>query len=151
MVGYILAMIALIGVDQWTKHWAVVNLVGQSPQTWIPHFLGFRYAENTGAAFSILRDQQLLLIVLTFLIMAMMFGFMYKAHKTDAHWVVKWAYTLILAGAIGNFIDRIRLDYVIDFLEFKFITFPIFNVADVCVVLGVILLGFSTIFLKYDF
>ncbi len=151
MIGYLIAIVVLIGADQWTKYLAVTHLMGQPPKAWIPHVLGFRYAENTGAAFSILRDQQLLLIVLTFLIMAMMFGFMYKAIKTEAHWVVKWAYVLILSGAIGNFIDRVRLDYVIDFLEFKFITFPIFNIADVCVVVGVILLGFSTVFLKYDF
>lgn len=148
---YLISIILLIASDQWTKNWAIEMLIGAAPRTVIKGFLGFRYTENTGAAFSILRDQQLLLIVLTFLILVGMMGFMIKAFKTGEHFVVKIAYTLIISGAIGNFVDRVRFNYVVDFLEFKFINFPIFNLADVYVVMGVVLLGFATLFLKYDF
>lgn len=148
---YSLACLAMIGLDQLTKKWAVTYLMGQGPKSVLGPILGLRYAENTGAAFSILRDKQLLLIGVTFLIMLGMVGLLYKAVKTNQHWVVKWAYTLIISGAIGNFIDRVRLDYVVDFFEFKFIDFPIFNVADIFVVVGVGLLAIATLFLKYEF
>ncbi len=148
---YLLSMILLIGADQWTKWLAVKHLMGQPAKPFIPGILGFRYAENTGAAFSILRDQQLLLILLTLIILVGMSGYLFKAIKTDAHVVVKLAYVGIIAGAIGNFIDRVRLNYVVDFLEFRFMNFPIFNIADVCVVVGVILLSIATLFLKYEF
>ncbi len=151
MISYFLAVVALIGADQLTKLWAVKTLVGKGPVKWLDPILGFRYTQNTGAAFSILRDKQLLLIGLTFLIMLGMTGLMVKAIKTGQHWVVKWAYVLIISGAVGNFIDRVRLDYVVDFLEFRFVSFPIFNLADVFVVAGVCLLVIATVFLKYDF
>lgn len=148
---YFISIVALIAADQWSKYWAIGALMNQPSREFIKGFLGFRYTENTGAAFSILRDQQLLLIVLTFLILAGMTGYLIKAVKTNAPTPVKIAFVFVISGAIGNFIDRIRLNYVVDFLEFKFIDFPIFNIADVCVVAGVILLAYSTIFLKYDF
>lgn len=148
---YLISILSLIGLDQLTKIWAVNTLMNQPPQIFIPGLLGFRYVRNTGAAFSILRDQQLLLIIVTFLILAGMTGYMIKAIKADAPKVVKLAYVLVISGAIGNFIDRARLNYVIDFLEFKFIKFPIFNIADVLIVVGVIFLSWAILFLKYDF
>ena len=67
---YLISILSLIGLDQLTKIWAVNTLMNQPPQIFIPGLLGFRYVRNTGAAFSILRDQQLLLIIVTFLILA---------------------------------------------------------------------------------
>lgn len=150
-MGYYLGMVVLLVMDQLTKIWAVNNLMGKSASTLIPGILGLRYTENTGAAFSILREKQLLLILLTSVIIVGLMGYMVKAMRTDTHIVVKISYMLLISGAIGNLIDRVRLNYVIDFLEFKFIQFPIFNVADVCVVVGVSLLAIATVFLKYDF
>lgn len=151
MIIYLLSILALIGADQLTKWWAVKELMGNGAKPFLGPILGFRYAENTGAAFSILRDKQLLLIGVTFLVLLAMIGLLFKAVRAGEHWAVKVAYTFIIAGAIGNFIDRVRLDYVVDFLEFKFIHFPIFNIADVLVVVGVGLLTIATIFLKYEF
>lgn len=148
---YFLGAIILLGLDQVTKMLAVSNLMNKGTVTFIEGFLGFRYTENTGAAFSILREKQLLLILLTSVVIIALIGFFVKALRTDTHIVVKLSYMLLLSGAIGNLIDRVRLNYVIDFLEFRFIQFPIFNVADMCVVVGVVLLAFSTLFLKYDF
>lgn len=148
---YLLSILFMISADQWTKWWAVNTLMASGPKDFLGPILGFRYVENTGAAFSILRDKQLLLIGITFLVLLAMIGLLFKSVKTGEHAVVKWAYTLIIAGAIGNFIDRVRLDYVVDFLEFRFINFPIFNIADVLVVVGVGLLSIATFFLKYEF
>lgn len=148
---FFLGIIALIVADQVTKLWAVNHLLGKGALPWIDGLLGFRYTQNTGAAFSILREKQLLLILMTSVIIVGLIGFMIKALRTDTHVVVKWAYMLIISGAIGNLIDRVRFNYVIDFLEFRFINFPIFNIADICVVAGVSLLALATFFLKYDF
>ncbi|GAB6106994.1 signal peptidase II [Fusibacter bizertensis] len=148
---YFLGIIILLGLDQVTKWFAVSNLMNKGAVSFINGFLGFRYTENTGAAFSILREKQLLLILLTTVVIVALIGFFVKALRTDTHIVVKLSYMLLISGAIGNLIDRVRLNYVIDFLEFRFIQFPIFNVADMCVVVGVILLAISTLFLKYDF
>jgi len=148
---YFLGIAVLIVLDQLSKYWAVGSLIGKGGLGFIPGLLGFRYVENTGAAFSILRDKQLLLILLTTVMIAGLIGFLIKAVRTETTFVVKIAYTLLISGAIGNLIDRVRLDYVVDFLEFRFIQFPIFNLADVFVVVGVSLLIFATLFLKYDF
>lgn len=150
-MGYFIGIIILLVLDQVTKYWAVVKLMPIKTLPFIEGLLGFRYTENTGAAFSILREKQLLLILLTSVIIVGLFGYMVKAVRTETHIVVRWAYMLLISGAIGNLIDRIRLNYVIDFLEFKFIQFPIFNIADICVVVGVSLLALATLFLKYDF
>lgn len=148
---YFLMIAALIGVDQWTKYWAVQTLMPLGTKPILPGLIGFRYAENTGAAFSILRDQQIVLILVTFVILAGLFGYLFKGIRTDAIIGVKVAYVLLIAGAIGNFIDRVRFNYVVDFFEFQFMRFAIFNVADVCVVAGAILLGICVVFFKYDF
>lgn len=148
---YYITVTILIILDQITKKWAVDTLMGKGAISFIEGLIGFRYVENTGAAFSILREKQLLLILMTSVIIVGLIGFMIKAVRADEHIIVKLSYTLLIAGAIGNLIDRVRLKYVIDFLEFRFITFPIFNIADVCVVIGVSLLVIATLFLKYDF
>lgn len=148
---YFIGIIVLIVLDQASKFWAVNHLAIKGSQPFINGLLGFRYTENTGAAFSILREKQLLLILLTSVIIVGLIGYLIKALRTDVHVVVKWAYMLLISGAIGNLIDRVRLNFVVDFLEFKFITFPIFNIADICVVIGVSLLALATLFLKYDF
>lgn len=148
---YFLMILAAVAADQLTKYWAVTYLMPQKNLDFIPGFLGFHYTENTGAAFSILKDKQLLLIIVTLLIIVALLGMMTKAVKVNDPLIVKLSYVMIISGAIGNFIDRARLNYVVDFLEFKFINFPIFNVADIFVVCGVVLLGYATIFLKYEF
>lgn len=148
---YFIGLALLIVIDQLTKSWAVNTLMEKGSMPFINGLIGFRYAENTGAAFSILRDKQLLLILMTSVIIIGLIGFMIKAVRMDEHVVVKLSYMLIISGAIGNLIDRVRLNYVVDLLEFKFIQFPIFNIADVCVVLGIVLLVIATLFLKYDF
>ncbi len=150
MVYYVMIVAAVI-LDQLTKYWAVHQLLPVRSMEFIPGFLGFHYTENTGAAFSILRDKQLLLILVTLLIIVLLLGMMTKAVRAGDPVVVKLSYMLIIAGAIGNFIDRARLNYVVDFFEFKFMNFPIFNVADIFVVCGVILLGYAAIFMKYEF
>ncbi len=148
---YFFMIVVAVAMDQLTKYWAVTYLMPQKNLDFIPGFLGFHYTENTGAAFSILRDKQLLLIIITLLIIMVLLGMLTRAIKLNDPLIVKLSYVMIISGAIGNFIDRARLNFVVDFFEFKFFDFPIFNVADIFVVCGVILLGYATIFLKYEF
>lgn len=130
---------ALVSLDQLTKWLAVISLKNAEPVTVIPHVLGFTYVENRGAAFGILQGQRWLFLIFTGVVMAailvlLLFGRFrrYRLFNISA--------TLIVAGGVGNFIDRLIHSYVVDFLEFLFIEFPVFNVADCYVVVGSILL-----------
>lgn len=138
IVGII--MIIMIAIDQLTKVWAVHTLgQGYDLSIW-EGVLHFQYLENQGAAWGIFGGKQIFLIGLTSVIIAVMLYYLIKLPKTA---IGKWyrvALVLIISGAIGNLIDRISLQYVRDFIYFKLINFPIFNVADIFVVCGVILL-----------
>jgi len=103
------------------------------------------YARNTGAAFSILRDKQVFLILVTAIVVVALICYFIKILKTGEA-TLKLALTFIIGGALGNLIDRIRLNYVTDFLDFTLINYPIFNFADVFVVLGVVVLSYFVLF-----
>lgn len=149
MLYYILVGI-FIFLDQLSKYFAIEYL---KPIKSFPLWKGvfhLTYAENTGAAFSIFRDKQLFLILITMVIIAAFTGFLVKQVKDDAHWVVKLSLSMIVGGAIGNLIDRIRLDFVVDYFDFTLINFAIFNVADSFVVVGSILLAYAVIFMNFE-
>lgn len=136
----IIIMMALIGLDQLTKWWAVQTLAsGHEIKIW-EGVLHFTYLENRGAAWGIFSGKQIFLIILTAVIIVAMLVYLFKMSKSQENLGYKIAFILIISGAIGNLIDRIRLQYVIDFIYFKLIDFPIFNVADILVVCGVFLL-----------
>lgn len=146
---FIVAMIVLF--DQVTKYWAQNTLAAVGSMPVIDGVFHWTYARNTGAAFSILRDKQLLLIMVTILVTVFITGILVRTINTDAHVAAKLSLAFIIGGAIGNLIDRIRLDYVIDFADFRLINFAIFNVADSFVVVGAVLLVFAVIFKGYEF
>jgi signal peptidase II len=114
--------------------------------TVLEDFWHFRYAENPGAAWSFLasapewfRQPFFLLVSLV----AMAFIVVYFRRTTDAQRLVRWGLSLVFAGAVGNFIDRARLGYVIDFIDWHWYdkaTWPTFNVADSCITVGVAIL-----------
>lgn len=128
----------LVGLDQWVKWWTVVNIPYtvpmKEPLPFIPHILGLNYTRNTGAAWSILNQHTWILIVVSIVMALVILGVIVLRMIRHPFGVVPL--TLILAGAIGNLIDRIRLGYVVDMFETLFMDFPIFNVADICVVCG---------------
>jgi signal peptidase II len=146
IVSILIAAI-LIGVDRFTKWWIVNNIELSSSVS------GFRigsfrvfditHIHNTGAAFGILQGQRWALVAVTsaFFVVAIVLLIMgrFKSRAMIA------SITLILAGGIGNLIDRIAYGYVVDFIELKFIRFAIFNFADVCVVVGTFLMAFAVI------
>ena len=136
----IILLAILIAVDHLTKHLAVVYLKGQPPIVLIKDTLELHYLENHGAAFGMLQNQQWLFAVLTVVFLVIAVWFFRKVPKTKKYLPLSVCVTFLVAGAIGNFIDRVVNKYVVDFIYFSGINFPIFNVADICVSLSVILL-----------
>ncbi len=124
----------LVLIDQWIKKLAVNHLMGKEDIVLIKNFIGLSYAENTGAAFSMLSESTLLLSVVTLVIIiggiAVMF-FMKTRNR-----IIDVCAVLILAGGVGNLIDRFAQGYVVDYIKTLFIDFPVFNFADILVVVG---------------
>lgn len=126
----ILGCLALIAADQITKIAAIDKLKDKEPYVIIKGIFELHYLENRGAAFGILENQKIFFILTAIIILAGI-GFLYNKMPLSAKYIpMRIVGILMASGAIGNMIDRIRNDYVIDFLYFKLIDFPIFNVAD---------------------
>jgi signal peptidase II len=147
---YIILIAACVALDQLSKYLVQTKLQELGSVPIIENVFHLTYARNTGAAFSILRDKQLLLILFTFLAIAMLMGLLLKNIKLSGNLVVNYSLVFIIGGAIGNLIDRMRLNYVIDFFDFRLINFAIFNVADMFVVCGAVLLGYAVLVLKAE-
>jgi signal peptidase II len=105
------------------------------------------YVVNYGAAFGILKNQRVFFIVSTILIFGIL-AILYNQIKVHNNFTYIF-FTLIISGAIGNFIDRVRFGYVIDFFDFR--VFPVFNIADSLIVVGVIIFSFYLLFLESKF
>ncbi len=127
---------ATILLDQLSK-WMVVRYlkeVGQVPI--IEGIFHLRYLENRGAAFGLMQDQQVFFIVITVIIVGWIVWFLIKNPQVNR--MLMLSLSLIAGGAIGNFIDRLFFGYVVDFLDFQ--VWPVFNIADIAIVGGQILL-----------
>lgn len=140
---FIVAFIVVL--DQVTKYLAKTYLkpVGSIPL--IQNVFHFTYVENRGAAFGILQNQRWLFIVLTVVVSAVIVYYLFTRSQESI--VLTIALSMILGGAIGNLIDRLRLGYVVDMLHFVLIDYPVFNVADSFVVIGTILLAYYILFM----
>ncbi|MEO1762494.1 MAG: signal peptidase II [Cyanobacteria bacterium J06629_18] len=130
-------IIAVTGfvLDQLTKYWVVQTFSLGETQPLIKGIFHFTYVRNTGAAFSLFAGKVEWLRWLSLFVSIALIVF---ALLTPAmlHWE-QWGYGLILSGAIGNGIDRFLLGYVVDFLDFRLINFPVFNLADVFINIGI--------------
>lgn len=139
LLPYLVFCLVIIVIDQLTKYWAQTKLQPKGFIDVIDGVFSLTYVRNTGAAFGILQGQKWLLLVLTLVVL--IGAVWYLIHSKTTNPVLLASGSAVLSGAVGNLIDRIRLSYVIDFLEIRFIHFPVFNVADCCVVVGMIVLG----------
>lgn len=140
-IVFILGIIILVTLDQVTKWLAVVKL---KPILDIPIIEGIfhlTYVENRGAAFGIFQGKHLFFIITTLIVVIGLLIYYHRLPKKKKYYWLRFALILLVSGAIGNLIDRIRLNYVVDFLYFKLIDFPVFNFADICVVVGVFILS----------
>lgn len=136
----VIIFIVIILFDQFTKYLAVTHLAGKPDVLLIPGVLQLEYLENTGAAFSLLSGRQILFAILTPIFMIVICYFMHRMPVSRRFSPLYYDLVFLLAGAFGNYIDRIRQQYVVDFIYFSLIDFPIFNVADICVTLSIVVL-----------
>lgn len=139
---WMIVVIGAVAVDQLTKQLVVAFLAEKGSVDVIPGVLRFTYVENDGAAFGMLADHRWVFMVISVLAIVAMLIYLWK-FRPDSAWAC-WGLSLIIGGGIGNMIDRVYLDYVIDFIDFC--AFPslwawVFNVADACVCVGAGILG----------
>ena len=141
-------IITIILLDQITKYLAVKNIVINGNYKLFNGLLELKYVKNYGAAFGILQEKRVIFIIITIIVICVFMIYLIR-YSSEIHLLNKIAISMLIGGAIGNFIDRIRLGYVIDFIQvdiIKSINFPVFNIADIFIVIGTILLMVITIF-----
>jgi len=149
----LLSTIVLIFIDHYTKNLAVANLKGNPSHVLIDGIFQLTYVENRGAAFGLLKDQTVFFVVFTIIALTGLLYYFLKLPKTKANIFSRVGLVLIISGAIGNFIDRVTLRYVVDFLDpifIKFMNFPVFNFADVYVVVGSVMLAIMVTFFEKE-
>lgn len=146
----VLWCVIAIFIDQITKWLVVHNLKGKDSITIIPNVFELHYLENRGAAFGMLQNKQIIFLIGASIVLIAI-GYLYgKIPHTSHYFWLRFCAVLVCAGAIGNMIDRIRLNYVIDFFYFSLIDFPIFNVADCYVVVACVLFAILVLFYYKD-
>ena len=147
---YLLAIAACIAADQAVKLYVVSHLALYESAPLLPGVVELLYIQNTGGGFSILAGHTWLLTILTAALMAGVAALMVK--RVFPHPLAMWSMAAILGGGLGNLIDRVRLGYVVDMFNFQFMDYPVFNVADICVVSGCVLglVYFQWFYEKYD-
>lgn len=143
-------MAVLVILDQWTKSLAVLHLAGQDDIILIPGVFQLEYLENRGAAFGLLQNQIWLFVILTGIFLAAAIWIYIRLPKIKRYLPLHIIAVVLVSGALGNLIDRIRLGYVVDFFYFSWIDFPIFNVADVYVVISFIALIICILFVYQE-
>ena len=132
-------IIALIIVlDQISKYLIISNMSLYESTPVIERFFHITYTQNYGAAFSILQNQRGLFVAISSIAVIVIFYILIRYYKQN-NMMFSYSLSLIVAGAMGNLTDRIRLGYVIDFFDFRI--WPVFNIADVSIVTGTLLLG----------
>ncbi len=146
LVTGIVCFILLTILDQLTKELAVLRLKNQAPVILVQNVFQLYYLENHGAAFGILQGKQIVFVIITVVILAVIIFFYARMPFVRKYRAIRVFLVMISAGAIGNFIDRITQGYVVDFFYFNLIDFPIFNVADIYVTCATILLVLTVLF-----
>ena len=145
-----IAAIFFILLDQGTKLWALHSLKPIHSVTVADGFLDLTFVENRGVAFGMFAGQRWFILVLTGVIIGALLYFYRSLPQRKEYVPLRAALLLVLSGAVGNIIDRLFRGYVVDFFEFTFFDWPVFNVADIYVVAGVILMVLMLVFVVKD-
>ncbi|MCL2397653.1 MAG: signal peptidase II [Defluviitaleaceae bacterium] len=138
----------LVAIDQFTKYLAVTHLRPITEFVLIDGVFSLRYAENSGMAFGLFQDGRWVFVVLTVAVLSGVVWFYAALPKTRYHNTVRFFLLMFIGGALGNFVDRLLQGYVVDFFFFSLINFPIFNMADIFLVVAVVAMAFITLFVK---
>ena len=142
----IISVIVLVFIDQWTKGLAVSNLKYGEPFVLLKNVLELAYVENTGAAFGILKNLRWVFMVITPVVCIVLAVGIVRMPSKPRYVPMYIDFIFIISGAIGNFIDRIVNGYVVDFIYFMPIDFPLFNVADSYITCAFAVLLFLIVF-----
>lgn len=146
MYIYLILLFGLIlSADQCTKYLTVLYLKNHDDLIIIKDTLSLTYVENTGAAFGILPNSKILFIIVTLVATVAIIYYTLKAKNFNKLYLS--AACMIIAGAISNMIDRLTRGYVVDMIKADFIDFPVFNFADMCIVIGAFLMCFYLLFM----
>lgn len=137
-MSYIMICIGVLILDIITKLWAELTLKGGDSFAVIDGFFHFTYVENRGIAFGLFSDARIWFILLSIIVLIALLILFCKSENRTV-WL-KAGTSLVLGGAVGNLIERISKGYVVDFLDFRFINFPVFNIADIAVCVGAVML-----------
>lgn len=151
MAFFLTAIIIIL--DQVTKYAAIKYLKNQRPIVIIKDYFQLNYVENRGAAFGILQGRRLLFLVITISVVLIITFYLVKYYN-QMNTITKVSFAMLIGGAIGNLIDRIRLGYVVDFISVSLINrydFPVFNIADISVVISTIFIVYLVLFDKLEF
>ena len=133
----------VVALDQFTKHLVFTSFLPGESRLVIPHLLRWTYEQNQHGAFGLFGSSPVLLIAMALVVLLIFwYSFRDQAHRST---LVRVAFGMILGGAIGNIIDRLHFRFVVDFIDFYRIWPNIFNVADACITVGVILLILSSL------
>ncbi len=146
----ILFFILLVILDQITKNLAVVYLKDKPAYVLLDGVFELHYLENSGAAFGMLQNQKILFVTIAAVILVIIGYLLLKLPRNRHYAMLEVLLVLIASGAVGNMIDRVQFNYVVDFFYFKLIDFPIFNVADIYVSVSCVLLAILVIFFYKD-
>ena len=138
-IAALLIIAALIAFDQMTKVIAVKGLSGGKHVPLIPGVLELTLVQNRGAAFGILQDKRWVFLVVSSVAIVALFVFFLRK-RDSLHPLARWGIVLVIAGGLGNMIDRVLMGYVVDFVDFVLIHFAVFNAADSFVTVGAALL-----------
>ena len=152
MQFFYMALLAagIVAADQYTKFLTVAHIALYQDVELIPGFLGLTYVQNTGAAFSSFQGQQwLFALIFAVFTVAVVYEYFKKAMPFTK--LERWCIAAIYGGGLGNMVDRVRLGYVVDMIETKFIEFPVFNVADCFITCGCIVMMISLCFFNRQF
>lgn len=142
--------LALLALDQWFKHWISVHLPLYETMPFLPDLVQLRTVHNYGAAWSSFSGQRWLLVGVTGCIIAALAYVL--ARRIVRHPLGVAGCFLILSGGLGNIIDRVRQGYVVDMFDLQFMNYPVFNIADICVVCGAVMavIYYVWFYEKYD-
>ena len=146
----VLLSLALLALDQWVKRYISLTLPLGEVRPLLPGFVELKTIHNYGAAWSSFSRARWLLVITTSCIVLAILALLVR--RIVRHPLGVLAGCLIVSGGLGNILDRVRLGYVVDMFNFQFMDYPVFNVADICVVSGCVLglVYFQWFYEKYD-
>ena len=146
----VLLSLALLALDQWVKRYITLTLPLGETRPLLPGFVEWKAVHNYGAAWSSFSGQRWLLVAATGLIVLAILALLVR--RVVRHPLGTLACCLIISGGLGNILDRVRLGYVVDMFNFQFMDYPVFNVADICIVSGCVLglIYFQWFYEKHD-